>query len=485
MDLGTDTRSDRALLSDLSNGVKVRQAALVKEWIDIATWARRNIVTSPEQAATIVDGVIDTGVPIAGAGAPLVSEFNLMELIALLGRSPDGGRGYVGRIIECAWRLPGIYAAVVEGKLEPWRAERIADLTRPLNAEAAAFVDRQLAAVGGVGWAQLERLVTEAVIRFDPERAEAERQAAADARRVDVGEVDANGQVESHSVLDAADAHDFDLALSRRAKIRGQLGDTDSFDVRRSKSVGDMARQDLSLDLLFADEETGEVVAESPGRKVELSVHITDTAVTSDDEDNPFANPVGRWDQGRTPISIAQIKEWLRARDTTIIVRPVIDLSDCVPVDSYEIPDRIRRRVELRDHTCRFPWCSRPAAKCDLDHVVPHNKGGPTCTCNLAPGCRRHHRAKTFSNWRYTVILPGHYLWISPKGHHFLVGPDGTRALDPPPRRPRRITPPPPHPAHQRGQWHARSWLQSRAVRDPARPFSEATRTSCGRAFTG
>ncbi|WP_182377582.1 HNH endonuclease signature motif containing protein [Nocardioides sp. WS12] len=432
MDLGTDTRSDRALLSDLSNGVKSRQAALVKEWVDIATWARRNIVTSPEHAATIVDGIIDTGVPIAGAGAPLVSEFNLMELIAVLGRSPDGGRGYVGRVIECAWRLPGIYTSVVEGRLEPWRAERIADLTHSLNAEAAAFVDRQLAAVGGVGWAQLERLVTEAMIRFDPERAEAERQAAADARRVDVGEVDANGQVESHSVLDAADAHDFDLALSRRAKIRGQLGDTDSFDVRRSKSVGDLARQDLSLDLLFTDEETGEVVAQSPGRKVELSVHITDTTLTSDDEDNPFVNPVGRWDEGRAPISTQQIKEWLRARDTTVIVRPVIDLADCVPVDSYEIPDRIRRRVELRDHQCRFPGCPHRASRCDLDHAQPHGQGGATCPCNLVPLCRRHHRAKTHSRWRYTIVLPGHYLWTSPHGRHFLVGPDGTRALDPP-----------------------------------------------------
>ncbi|MFC7500953.1 HNH endonuclease signature motif containing protein, partial [Nocardioides sp. GCM10030258] len=196
-----------------------------------------------------------------------------------------------------------------------------------------------------------------------------------------------------------------------------------------AKSVGDIARQDLSLDLLFADPDTGEVIATVPGRKVEMSVHITDTTLN---KVNPFANPVGRWDQGRTPVSTAQIKEWLQAPNTSVTVRPVIDLADCVPVDSYEIPDRIRRIVEQRDHTCRFPWCGRPAAKCDLDHVVPYNKGGPTCPCNLAPGCRRHHRAKTFSNWSYLVVLSGHYLWISPHGHHFLVGPNGTRALDPP-----------------------------------------------------
>ncbi|MCX6398927.1 MAG: hypothetical protein NTX33_03210, partial [Propionibacteriales bacterium] len=221
MDLGTHP-STRDLLARVRDRVRRRQAELVEEWIDIASWAHRNTVTTVEGAATLVEGVIDTGVPIAGDGAPLVSEFNLMELIAVLGRSPDGGRGYVGRVIECAWRLPGIYASVVAGRLAPWRAERIADLTRPLNAQAAAFVDRQLAAVGGVGWAQLERLVTEAVIRFDPERAEAERLAAADRRRFDFDEVDANGLVESHSLMDAADAHDLDLALSRRAKLRGQ-----------------------------------------------------------------------------------------------------------------------------------------------------------------------------------------------------------------------------------------------------------------------
>ncbi|MCX6399454.1 MAG: HNH endonuclease signature motif containing protein, partial [Propionibacteriales bacterium] len=162
-----------------------------------------------------------------------------------------------------------------------------------------------------------------------------------------------------------------------------------------------------------------------PGRKVVLNIHITDTTLTGND-------PVGRWDEARTPISTEQIKDWLRAPGTTVTVRPVIDLADCIPVDSYEIPDRIRTRVELRDHRCRFPWCTRPAAKCDLDHVVEHNKGGPTCSCNLAPVSRSHHRAKTFSNWSYTVIQPGHYLWISPNGHHFHVGPNGTRALDPP-----------------------------------------------------
>ncbi|MCG8154236.1 hypothetical protein GUY44_27450, partial [Pimelobacter simplex] len=159
-----------ALLAGLRAEVRGREESVVREWAGVVEWAAGNVVRGSEGAATIHDGFVDTGLPIAGEGAPLVSEFALMELIAVLGRSPDGGRVYVGRVLECAWRLPQVYASVVAGRLAPWRAERIAEATRPLCPEAAAFVDRQLFNATGVGWAQLERLIAEAVIRFDPER---------------------------------------------------------------------------------------------------------------------------------------------------------------------------------------------------------------------------------------------------------------------------------------------------------------------------
>ncbi|NYI44305.1 hypothetical protein BJ993_001385 [Nocardioides aromaticivorans] len=445
MDLGTSgtatTVSTASLLSWIADDAEVRDHLLVREWMNIVAWAGANIVDGAEGAATLTEGYLDTGVPIAGPGAPLVSEFQLMELIAVLGRTPEGGRSYVGQVVECAWRLPLLYAAVVDGRVAPWRAQRIADLTRSLPEQAAGFVDRHLnAAVGGVGWAQLERLVTEAILRFDPERAEAERQAANDRRHCDVhmDEVDAHGGVHLDAYLDAADGHDFNQAVAREAHLRGQLGDESSLDVRRAKAVGAIARRDLALDLLIADETTGEVLAQAPGRRVELNVHITDTALTAQAQGSrdgrcatsSTTNTVGRWDEGRCPVTTAQIREWLQVPGSTVIVPPVIDLADCVPVDSYEIPDRHQRRVRLRDHTCRFPNCPQQAVRCDLDHAPPHAAGGKTCPCNLVPLCRRHHRAKTHSTWRYQVTSPGHYLWTSPHGHHFHVGPAGTTPLD-------------------------------------------------------
>ncbi|TWG99387.1 hypothetical protein L615_002600000010, partial [Nocardioides sp. J9] len=167
MDLGTNTsigqydgRSVPELLGEIRSRVDARKNLWIDEWTAIVAWADQNVLDSPEGAATLLDGVVDTGVPIAGPGAPLVSEFALMELIAVLGRSPVGGRAYVGQVIECAWRLPRLYKAVVAGRVDTWKAQRIADLTHPLCPEAAEFVDRQLdAAVDDVGWKQLERLV--------------------------------------------------------------------------------------------------------------------------------------------------------------------------------------------------------------------------------------------------------------------------------------------------------------------------------------
>ncbi|WP_168798424.1 HNH endonuclease signature motif containing protein, partial [Nocardioides sp.] len=398
-----------------------------------------HVVDGPAGAATLTAGFLDTGIPIAGPGAPLVSEFGLMELIATLERSPDGGRAYVGRVIECAWRLPGIYAAVLDGRCSTYRAEQVADLTRPLSRHAAAHVDGRLRGfVGTCTFAQIQRLVTEAISLHDPDLAEARRADAADGRRFDVDldqlhAVDAHGLVHVDGLLDAADGADLDTAIRRRAVLLGKLGHHGTLDVRRAVAVGELARNDLTLDLEVVDEETGEVTVAAAGRRAVLHIHLADTAITHTSTDAAAGGaPVGRWEDRQTPISVEQIREWLQTPGTSITVKPVIDLADHVPVDSYEIPDRLRERVRLRDHTCRYPWCPRQATRCDLDHARPHTRGGVTCPCNLVPLCRRHHRAKTHSAWRYAVIDPGTYLWTSPHHRHYLVDQHGTHALDPP-----------------------------------------------------
>ena len=76
-----------------------------------------------------------------------------------------------------------------------------------------------------------------------------------------------------------------------------------------------------------------------------------------------------------------------------------------------------------------------------MDHVVAYDhtaeaegrpQPGTTNTANLAALCRFHHRLKTHTAWRYTMIEPGTYEWTSPHGHRFRRDPSGSTALDPP-----------------------------------------------------
>jgi hypothetical protein len=91
---------------------------------------------------------------------------------------------------------------------------------------------------------------------------------------------------------------------------------------------------------------------------------------------------------------------------------------------AYRPPPRLRDFIALRDLTCRFPTCGMPAWRGDLDHTIPWDQGGRTCSCNLGGGCRCHHQLKQHPRWRLEQRRPGEFTWITPAGRRYTVGPD-------------------------------------------------------------
>ncbi|MFC4585007.1 HNH endonuclease signature motif containing protein [Sphaerisporangium corydalis] len=91
----------------------------------------------------------------------------------------------------------------------------------------------------------------------------------------------------------------------------------------------------------------------------------------------------------------------------------------------YKPSEKLRELVNARDRTCRFPRCRRAAAHCDIDHTLAHDQGGPTCLCNLAPLCRRHHRLKQAEGWSLIPLETGVLAWTTPSGHVHVVRSDG------------------------------------------------------------
>ena len=86
---------------------------------------------------------------------------------------------------------------------------------------------------------------------------------------------------------------------------------------------------------------------------------------------------------------------------------------------AYRPSPGLRHLVEIRHATCTYPGCRQPATRCDADHTVAYHRGGRTCLCNLAPLCRRHHRAKQAPGWRLTQDQHGVMTWRLPSGRTY------------------------------------------------------------------
>jgi hypothetical protein len=345
-----------------------------------------------------------------------------------VGLSTEAGKHYLGEAIELRHRLPRHWRRVIDGDLPGWKARLVARETIRLSPDAASYVDRHVASVAHkVRPNQLERLVAEAMGRFMPEEVERLAAESWDKRHVTIHDQLASftGTMRVEAELDIADALDLEAAVAVGAEQRAVWGSEEPLDVRRAQAVGDLARRQPALDL-GADKTPRRRVKP---RRVVLHLHLAEAAVLGDD-------PVAHLERGNSLVSVEQIRSWCGHPDAQVVVKPVLDLGGCVEVDSDEVPDRIAEQVALRDRTCVFPWCTRPARRCrpddpddhscDDDHVRARASGGPTCSCKLAPLCRGHHRLKTHTPWRYVVLDPGTYLWTSPHGYRFLRDRSGT-----------------------------------------------------------
>jgi hypothetical protein len=85
------------------------------------------------------------------------------------------------------------------------------------------------------------------------------------------------------------------------------------------------------------------------------------------------------------------------------------------------IPAHLRRAVTTRHPHCAFPGCDQPASACDIHHLIPRARGGPTALPNLVPSCSFHHQI-AIHRW-------GWELRLNPDGTTTATSPDRTRTL--------------------------------------------------------
>lgn len=128
----------------------------------------------------------------------------------------------------------------------------------------------------------------------------------------------------------------------------------------------------------------------------------------------PVMTLLGRSDapahlEGYGPVDADTARE-LAGRATSftrILTHPETAVVLSVGRQKYAVPADLKTWLRLRDETCRFPGCSRRAARCDIDHIAPWQTGGGTDHDNLIHLCRHHHRLKHETGWSVARVDDG------------------------------------------------------------------------------
>ncbi|WP_291415182.1 DUF222 domain-containing protein [Actinophytocola sp.] len=205
----------------------------------------------PEAAALAVRGLVRTAWQVEGYALEKLavfaarsgSEFDALEVAALLVISPRAAQQRLDLAVTLATRLPRTLAAVKAGRLDPYRPSKIADATLPLSLEAAPIVEEEiLDRVEDMPAVKLVRVLRRIVARVNADALQALHEKRMAQRRVDMYPTE-----DGCAVLTVhGSAARVQVAAKRVDAIAYQLRDTGGADGRTM----DQLRSDVALDLL-------------------------------------------------------------------------------------------------------------------------------------------------------------------------------------------------------------------------------------------
>nr|WP_306639189.1 HNH endonuclease signature motif containing protein [Pseudarthrobacter siccitolerans] len=403
------------------------------------------------------------GIPAAELGAGVGAGVGAQ--IALARReSPARGGRLLGLGKALVTEMPHAFAALQSGQLSEWRAILIVKETACLSAEDRAAVDEEIAADTGTLTGCGDRAITAAVrtaaYRRDPQSF-AKRASHAVAERT----VSLRPAPETMAYLTAlvpvAQGVAAYAALTRHADALKSSGD------ERSKGA------------IMADELI-ERITGTPGgyTGIDLQLVMTDRTLFQGDSEptrlTGYGTVPGEWARkaftgellagggsgvaaigpkgpetgarGSGPVGDAYsagFNVWLRRLYTA----PTN--GELVAMDSKArlFPPGLRRFIQVRDDTCRTPYCDAPIRH--LDHVIPWHDDGQTTSVNGQGLCEACNHTKETPGWAAKpVTWPGQRHTVelqTPTGHTYrstappLPGAPLPAAAKPASRRRRRL----------------------------------------------
>lgn len=344
----------------------------------------------------------------AAAGVPAHEQGAGVAAQLALARRESPARG--SRLLGLARTLPGMprtFAAFRAGRLNEWRATLIVKETICLSAEDRAGVDEALAAdtgtLDGAGDKAIIAAVRAAAYRRDP-AAVAKRAARAVTERTVSLRPAPDTMAYLTALLPVAQAVAAYAALSREADTVRSAGD--------GRSRGQV----------MADALVERVTGTSGGVSgVEIQLVMTDRTFLQGD-----AEPARLPGYGTIPAAWARNVALTGAGHTepSLWVRRLYTApgsGDLVGMDSRArlFPAGLKRFLQIRDDTCRTPYCDAPIRH--HDHIAAWHDGGSTSAGNGQGLCEACNHTKETPGWTAQKVPgPRHRVaTTTPTGHTY------------------------------------------------------------------
>ncbi|WP_091327414.1 DUF222 domain-containing protein [Arthrobacter sp. cf158] len=426
-------------LEDLKSAVSARQARAAVA-LDLAQRSQQ----------------ADAGVPAAEHGAGVAAQ------VALARReSPNRGSRLLGFAKALVTEMPRTMAALESGQLNEWRATLLVKETACLSVEDRAAVDEELApdagTFDGAGDKAIIAAAKAAAYRRDP-RSVAQRASHAATERTVGLRPAPDTMTYLTALLPVAQGVAVYAALTRTAdsvrssgdgRTRGQVM-ADTLTERVTGTPGGVSGINLNLvmtdrTLFQGDPEPARLEGYGIVPSEWARALLVEEQGGSEDQPRRDANPLveGPRDAhllAEGPMAEHPVAEGPRdahplvegPRDQDLADRSEFKVllrrlytapgsGELLTMDSKArfFPQRLRRFIHIRDHTCRTPYCDAPIRH--IDHVVPWHSEGSTHLHNGAGLCEACNHTKEHPGWA-AKSMPGgvHTIRVStPTGHSY------------------------------------------------------------------
>ncbi|QSE85155.1 DUF222 domain-containing protein [Rhodococcus koreensis] len=332
--------------------------------------------------------------------------------IALARReSPNRGGRHLGFAQALVHEMPHTLAMLQTGRLNEWRATLLVRETACLSATDRAIVDRQLcsdpATLDGVGDRGLIARAKALAVELDAASVVRRHRKAVSERRVTT-----RPAPDSMAYLSAL------MPVEQAVCLQATLGrDADSL-IATGKGRG-LSRNQLMVDLLF---ERGTGASVASGVPVTVNLVLSDETLLAGGHEAAQLQGFGP-----VPAGIARqlVADALDDDTETSLQRvyscPQSGSLTAMESQSRTFPKGLRKLIDLRDQTCRTPWCDAPIRH--HDHIRSRRRRGATTADNGSGLCEACNYAKEGDGWTARPVhRPGRTHLVdlgTPTGHHY------------------------------------------------------------------